>query len=325
VQFANKLFGKKQISLGIVGLSLLPKGISIAISKYNESNELRLVHCEFIATDQPPDLTLALAGLFQLYPLDRFDCHLVLTLDNYRHINIEAPPVADNELAEAIRWKIQELIDFPVDKAVIDYFSSPPTGRVNSGKTLDIIASPMDMIKNQVELCNKANLNIKVIDIQETSLRNLAALLPENERGVAILYLQDSNGMIILQKQATIYLSRKFNTGIDKLGLNENTTDNDRAKTEQSSLALEIQRSLDYVESVYGIPPFSGLAVIPIAQNTQSLLEILNDHHGITARIMDLSTILDSDIMLDDLTQSLCAPVIGATWRYVVEKLCSSK
>ncbi|MBS3955106.1 MAG: hypothetical protein KGZ88_19310 [Methylomicrobium sp.] len=86
MQFVNRLFGKKQISLGIVGLSLLPNGISIAISQYNESNELRLVHCEFIATDQPPDLTVALAGLFQLYPLDRFDCHLVLTLDNYRHI-----------------------------------------------------------------------------------------------------------------------------------------------------------------------------------------------------------------------------------------------
>jgi MSHA biogenesis protein MshI len=88
---------------------------------------------------------------------------------------------------------------------------------------------------------------------------------------------------------------------------------------EQSGLALEIQRSLDYVESFYGLSPISGIAVIPLKQNTEILLNSLTNNHGITARIMDLSTIINSDILLDDNTQSLCAPVIGATLRNSIE------
>jgi len=36
---------------------------------------------------------------------------------------------------------------------------------------------------------------------------------------------------------------------------------------------------------------------------------------------MDLSTIIDGDFLLDDKTQSLCAPVIGATLRNSIESL----
>jgi MSHA biogenesis protein MshI len=99
-----------------------------------------------------------------------------------------------------------------------------------------------------------------------------------------------------------------------------NTEDNQH-KVEQNNLALEIQRSLDYVESYYGIPPISGLVVVPLAQNTQELLNNLSNNHGITARIMDLTAIVDCDILLDDATQSRCAPVIGATLRHTVEAL----
>jgi MSHA biogenesis protein MshI len=60
------------------------------------------------------------------------------------------------------------------------------------------------------------------------------------------------------------------------------------------------------------------LAIIPLAENTQNLLDILNNNHGITTRIMDLSAIVDSDILLDDATQSYCSPVIGATLRDVI-------
>jgi len=162
---------------------------------------------------------------------------------------------------------------------------------------------------------------LKIIDIQETTLRNLATLLPENDRGIAILHLQKSSGRIIIEQQGTIYLSRKLAIGFERLGLSDNLLSNEQVAMEQNSLALEIQRSFDYVESFYGLPPISCMAVIPLSENTQGLLNFLNTNHGITARIMDLSTIIDGDILLDDTTQSLCAPVIGATLRNSIEAL----
>lgn len=322
MQLLQKLLGKKSQTKGFVGISYLPHGIAVAVSNCVDNNKLRLNHCEFISTLNVGDQPELLRDLVARYNLVDYDCHLVLTTGNYRRVNIEAPAVAENEMCEAIRWKISDLIDFSIDKAVIDYYSVPVSMRATSSNMLEVIASPQELIKELANKSTQAGLQLKVIDIQETALRNLAVLLPENQRGVAVLSLHESSGTILIQKEGTIYLSRNFDIGYRELGLSSHNRGNDtQSGIEQNNLALEIQRSLDYVESYYGIPPISGLAVIPLAENTQELLNILNGNHGITARIMDLSAIVDCDILLDDATQSQCAAVIGATLRYAVEAL----
>jgi MSHA biogenesis protein MshI len=316
----KKLFGKKLQNKGIVGIGYLPQGISIAVASNIDNSKLRLNYCEFIPTLNSSEQYTVIRELVAKHSLHEFDCHLVLNIDNYRRVNIEAPTVAENEMNDAIRWKITDLIDFPIDKATIDYYSVPLSMRANSGKMLEVIASPNDLIKDLSDKSKQAGLQLKVIDILETVLRNLAVLLPENKRGVAVLYLQESSGTILIQKEGVIYLSRNFDIGYRDLGLDSpDASDDSQHNIEQNNLALEIQRSLDYVESYYGIPPISGLVVIPLALNTQGLLNILSGNHGITARIMDLSAIVDCDILLDDATQSRCSPVIGATLRYAVE------
>jgi MSHA biogenesis protein MshI len=126
--------------------------------------------------------------------------------------------------------------------------------------------------------------------------------------------------MIIIQKAGIIYLSRKLDMGFQQLELADNAnTLEPQTTVHLNNLALEIQRSLDYVESYYGLPPISGVAIVPMEKNTQGLLDFLNSNQGLTARIMDISATMDLDILLDDETQSRCSPVIGATLRYVVE------
>ncbi|CAG7857254.1 hypothetical protein MCAMS1_02019 [biofilm metagenome] len=318
----KKLFGKKKQSKGIVGISFLPLGIAIARSAYTGNIKIRLDYCEYIPALNNAEFNSILRQLVTKLNLYDYDCHLVLATNDYRRVNIEAPSVTEEEMIEAIRWKITDLIDFPVDKATIDYYSIPVSSRANSGNMLEVIASSNDLIKDLANKSKQAGLQLNVIDIQETVLRNLAVLLPENKRGVAVLYLQESSGTILIEKDGVIYLSRNFDTGFRDLGLvsSSNTEDNQH-KVEQNNLALEIQRSLDYVESYYGIPPISGLVIVPLAQNTQELLNILSNNHGITTRIMDLTAIVDCDILLDDATQSRCAPVIGATLRHTVEAL----
>ena len=318
MRFLQKLLGKKLNSKGITALSITSEGIALAISQYTENQQLTLIHCEFISTNNK---LATLKELTEKHQLKEYDCYLVLTSDEYRLVTIEAPSVPEDELSDAIRWKISDLIEFQVDDAVIEHYPLPASQRAKNDSMLEIIASPKTAIQPLVNLCIKCDLQLKVIDIQETTLRNLATLLPENDRGIAILHLQKSSGRIIIEQQGTIYLSRKLAIGFERLGLSDNLLSNEQVAMEQNSLALEIQRSFDYVESFYGLPPISCMAVIPLPENTQGLLNFLNTNHGITARIMDLSTIIDGDILLDDTTQSLCAPVIGATLRNSIEAL----
>jgi MSHA biogenesis protein MshI len=319
VQRLKKLFRKQTTCKGIVSVSFLSNGIAIAISNFSENNNLTLTHCEFIAAEKTEHQLEVLNELSAQHNLPDYDCYLVLTSDNYRRVNVEAPAVPENETIEAIRWKISELIDFPADKAVIDYYEPPLPVRANSLKMLEVIASPIEIVIEQIEKCNQAGLQLKVIDIQETTLRNLAVYTPENERGIALLYLQEYSGTLLIQKEGTIYVSRKFEIGYKKLDLDNQFVSDSLAANAHNNLALEIQRSLDYVESYYGIPAISVLAVIPLPENTYTLLDSLNSNLGINVRALDLSSIIDCDMLVTSRTQSLCAPVIGTTLRYAIE------
>lgn len=319
MQILRKLLRRKATRQGVVGISFLPQGIAVALSKYKADSILTLSLCEFIPVADPSRLEEALYSLLHRYKLGKYDCHLVILGSDYRSTNIEAPAVAEDEMREAIRWKINEVMDFPIDTTNIDYYAMPAGKNASANKMLTVVASSNEVLEKKVGLCHQAGLQLQIIDIQETVLRNLAALLPENERGIAVLHLQKSTGMIIIQKSGTLYLSRKLDMGYERLGLAEGPEADDQVQQRQGNLALEIQRSLDYFESYYGIPAISGIAVIPMPDNTQQLLNTLNSRHGITARIMDLSAIMNCDMVLDDATQSLCAPVIGATLRYALE------
>lgn len=308
-----KLLGRKEVCRGIISVCFLPQGFSVAIAKYTPDNILQLEFSNFLPITEPEEQIKTLAQLADEYKLKDFHCHLLIEPSDYRHLTIESPPVTSDEMREALRWKIADLVDFPVEDACIDYYILPDAKHASSQKMLAAIASPTDTLKQKASLCQQADLNIQVIDIPETALRNLATLLPENSRGVAILHLLPKSGSIIIQKQGSIYLSRTLDSGFTDLQL-----ESDAPSLEINNLTLEIQRSLDYAESYYGISSISTLAVIPTPKYTNKILDHLNEHLSVTSRIMDLSTILEGNVLLSDNTQAYCATVIGACLRHEV-------
>lgn len=327
MQWLQKIFRKKVSCKGIVGISFLPQGMTIAVSDYTENKALKLLHCEFVEIEKTSDYAVILQQWVSDYQLDDYDCHLVLDINDYQRVNIETPAVPVNEMHLAIRWKVAELIDFSIDDTVLDYY---PVPSFNGNPTsLEVIVCAKATLKPMIEQCTKAGLHLKVIDIQETTLRNLAALLPNNERGSAVLYLQKSFGIILIQKNSVIYVARKIAIDYEKLNLENQPVSRDDNELAlevdnqtvmlQNNLALEVQRSLDYVERYYHIEDITELAVIPWEDvSTWNLVVRLNNDYNIRAYMMDLSTLIEMDISLDYATQSLCAPVIGATLRHTV-------
>jgi MSHA biogenesis protein MshI len=56
------------------------------------------------------------------YAIKRAPCIGVMTPNSYQLLLVEAPPVPDAELRSAVRWKVQDLIDFHIDDAIVDVF-----------------------------------------------------------------------------------------------------------------------------------------------------------------------------------------------------------
>lgn len=291
-------------------------GFTIAITRYMDHHSVQLQHCEFVAASDS-QMRPYLEALVKNHHLEDYDCHILLTPEQYRSISIDVPAVNHDELKQAAHWKVADLLEYPIDQTTIDFYKLPKSNRANTPELMEVIVSANETLSTLIERCQEAGLNIKVIDIQETALRNLATLLPENKQGVALLHLHKDNGRIIIQKNGSIYLSRKISCGYQQLANHESSY------LEQDNLALEIQRSFDYVENYFDIPPINSLAIVLTPVNIQNVASFLATNYGITARAMDLSAIVDSNSLLSDATQNVCAPVIGASLRRHLETLSS--
>ncbi|NQY26042.1 MAG: pilus assembly protein PilM [Piscirickettsiaceae bacterium] len=311
MQLLKSIFKKKAV--GVVALSFTSEGVAVAISTYEANNELLLIHCEFIYSNKKLD---TLKALVRTHNLDQYDCHIVLATEDYRLISLESPMAEDSEMLSAIRWKIADFIDSP-DDVFLDYYSMPISKRANSVDMIEVVAAPKSSVQGLIDLCQHCELHITNIDIQEMALRNLSTLLPDSQRGVVLLHLQKNSGHMLITHNNIIHLNRKIASGFDRLNDN-GPLGGSQLQIEQNSLALEIQRSTDHVSSAFSLSNNTEITVIPTPNDTQSILNFLSIEHGITARIMDLSTIVNSNIILSDTTQAMCAPVIGATIPYDV-------
>lgn len=239
---------------------------------------------------------------------------------------VEAPEVDPTELKAAVRWRIKDLIDFHVDDAVLDVFDIE--GQRGRTKMMYVVVARITTVQSHIDLLEGAHVNLGVIDIAELAQRNIAALLPEDQSGVALLHLTPRGGLLTLTRQGSLFLARTLEFGTDQLisalpvpQENEFTLDDEDdgppagLRRLMDSIVLEIQRSLDYFESHFGLPPISGLVIAPLAQPVPGLAGYLGGNLGLPVRMLDLNSTLDCAQPLSDETQARCLPAIGAALR----------
>ncbi|HSH29614.1 MAG TPA: hypothetical protein VK971_06875, partial [Thiohalobacter sp.] len=156
----------------------------------------------------------------------------------------------------------------------------------------------------------QAGLSLAVIDIPELALRNLAARLPEQAQGVALMYLETGRGLIALCRDNTLYLARTIELGHAALA----DADPDRRAMAISSLALEIQRSMDYYDRYFQQAPINHLYIAPTAEALPGLVKALHAQVGLDGRLIEPELIFpDTQVDAETWAHSLLA--VGAALR----------
>jgi MSHA biogenesis protein MshI len=232
------------------------------------------------------------------------------------------------ELKAAVRWRIKDLIDFHIDDAIIDVFDIPGQRERGRPKLMYVVASRTSTVQQQIDLLEGSGLNLAAIDIPELVLRNIAALLPEDKNGVATLYIGPQKGLLVITREQTLYLSRRIDLGLKQLQDLLNTSDEDELVLDGEEpsmpaplqlafgrIVLEIQRSLDYYESHFSLPPVSGLVVAPMEENISGMMGYLGSNLGVPVRLLDLNAIMECNETLSDQRQAQCLLAIGAALR----------
>lgn len=203
-------------------------------------------------------------GLRQLaerHALRHFPVSALLAEGDYQLLLVEAPDVRPEELRAAVRWRIKDLLDFHLDDAVIDVFEIPDQRHANRNRMMYAVAARTRTVSESVQLAEDAGLPVAVVDIPEMALRNLAALLPEESQGLALVHLEAGSGIVTVSRGGTLYLARRFDRGLRDF-------DDGRATSHAEAVLLEVQRSLDYYDSHFSHGPVAAVALTPPAANT---------------------------------------------------------
>lgn len=293
---------------GLAGLELREDGVSLVRVQREPGRLPRVTACAF-APWSGADRAAALRRMAAEFDLERVRCATVLDPDEYSLLLTEAPDVPADELRSAMRWRIKDLIDFHVDDATIDVFDVTMPNNPGKTRSMYVVAARNSAIQRRVDLCHAADVDLDVIDIPEMAQRNLAAVLPEDVRGVVMLTLAGARGLITITRQGELFLSRRFEIGLDALGAADDVA------AHFDHVALEIQRSLDYFDSHFRQAPVDQLVLSPSAGEVAGLLDHLNQNLNLKAAVLDLGQVLQFDSAHAPLLAGPCLTALGAALR----------
>ncbi|OOG26777.1 hypothetical protein B1C78_04530 [Thioalkalivibrio denitrificans] len=225
-------------------------------------------------------------------------CPAVLTLPpgSYTLTQMERPSVPAEELAAAVRWRLRDVLDYPLEEAVTDVFEVPGQGRAGRPPLVYAVAARADPLRDMVGRAKAAGLQPWKIGIAELALRNLTERAETGPETVAGVYLMPDRGLVQITRGDQLFLSRGLDYGLDTLaGAQDPAGLHER-------VALELQRTMDYYDSHFGAAPVKRLLVMPGGETVGALADALGSSLGLAARVWQVpgaeSQDLESDALL---------------------------
>lgn len=221
----------------------------------------------------------------------RGHCATLLWHGQYQLLQVDAPenlPEAAprEELREAMRWRIKEMVDFPIEQAGIDVVRIPPAG--NRGRQLWVVAASHDALRPRVRLFQDADAHLEVIDIPELAQRNLAGLFEEPNRGLALVAFDNrerGGGRLTITYQGELFMTRHIDVGGPELA-------GPQAEALHERVLLDIQRSLDNFDRNYSAIPLTRLLVGPLPGG-EAFIDYLRGNLSLPVAAADLAAAMD--------------------------------
>jgi MSHA biogenesis protein MshI len=234
-------FFKKKKCLLTIGLQLSEDNLSLLVLDHEKVDSPVIKYYVNYVIDSQNTLELIQHKVKQFIEdkqLNMAACCLVLDDNDYQLLSIEAPPVAEDEMAEAVKWKVKDLLSFPVSEAIIDVYLQKD-GQVKDKYIANVVISQKEIIDKKTQYIESLGLRLNAIDVPELAYRNYIEISDYQEKNIALVLLKKNYGKLIVLKEGVVYFSRKFSVDYNG-GLFDDLPEAD--------IVLELQRSLDYYE-----------------------------------------------------------------------------
>lgn len=254
-----------------IGVEFQHDGVAVAQVRTGQNSPGDIIRSEFVAAAGQEAQVEALRDWVRENNLQRTPCNCLVANDDCDIYQVERPEVEDSEMIQAVTWKIKDMINYDVTNAVVDSYPMPVSNK-HKKRQVGVVAAREAVISSYVESIKATALELNTLDVHELVRSNLEVVQHSAEQSLALLTLTAGNGLLSVYHNTDLYVSREFPIGIDQLELasseDESTFD---------ALLLEIQRSVDYFESFYGIGAVTSLRVFPQLNATEKMAMYLQN------------------------------------------------
>ena len=211
-------------------------------------------------------------------------CRCALSPSAYCLRLVERPAnVPDNELVDATRWLIRDLIEFDLESAPLAVIKVPGDSARMRTPHMFVVAAQYQPTFDLGHVIAASGLTLAGFEIDESAMLALDRLMPTNVAGCAAIRLTDKSSVLTLSHGDNLYLARNLHTDLYAIDAAA-----DQALREENPagpaiiecldpLLLDIQRSFDYYESEYGKAPASRLTLLPGSVDLTPLVPALRE------------------------------------------------
>ncbi len=254
-----------------IGVDFLPGGVAVTQVQTGKKAPGRILRSEFVEADGQEAQVEALKTWVQSNSLQKTPCVCLVANDDCDVYQVEKPEVEDSEMIQAVSWKIKDLINYDIGNAVVDSYPMPESSK-NKQQQVGVVAAREAVVRNYIDSIKASALALNALDIHELVRANLQVVQQCRERSLALLTLTRESGLLSVYHDTDLYISREFMIGTDQLGL---ATSEDESVFD--ALLLELQRSLDYFESYYGMGSVTNLRIFPQLKVTEKMAMYLQN------------------------------------------------
>lgn len=172
--------------------------------------EVRQMGVERQGADSMDDFVRRLQAL----GLKGYGACVMLRPEQYQLLQIDAPPVAPEELRSAARYQIREMVDTHLDDLTLDVM------RVGDGQQkgtphLFVVTAATAVVREVLDLGKSMDWPITVIDIQETAQRNLQSVLARRDgrlerADAALVIADDRQAVLTISANEELFYTRRL-------------------------------------------------------------------------------------------------------------------
>ena len=203
------------------------------------------------------DARTALRGLRSSHGLHRHRCVALLDRPMYRLLPLDAPDMPREEWRHAVRWQLKDMVDFPVEDAAVDVLEIPGDPARRRAPQMLAVAAALDTLKPLLAAADAVGAPWQAVDIGETALRNISALVEPEGRAQALLHVGEAHSTLVLTAGGELLMARQLAATLESLS----NPDDEARERAFDDAGLELQRTLDGFDRLFSHLSLSRLLV----------------------------------------------------------------